>query len=79
MPGDPNYVSVSNKVGEEIEYVASRLDGEDNARFEALLSLMGDVEFMSERSNFAYGLHTGILLMMELFFSENNPPVRERE
>ncbi len=79
VSSNPDYVSISHKVGDEIEYVASRLDGEDNARFQALISLMGDMESMNECSNFAYGLHTGILLMMELFFNEDNPPCRERD
>jgi len=76
VPGDPDYVSISHKVGDEIDYIASRLVDEDKARFEALVDLMGEMEAKSECGNFAYGLRTGILLMMELFFYEDNPPFR---
>jgi len=79
VPGDPDYASISHKAGDEIEYVASRLDGEAKARFQALIDLMGDLEFITRYGNFAYGLHTGILLMMELFFNENNPPFKARD
>jgi len=79
VPGDPDYASIRHKVGDEIEYVASRLDSEDNTRFQVLLDLMGDMEFISGYSEFAYGLRTGIQLMMELFFNEDNPPFRERD
>ncbi len=78
VSGNPDYVSISHKVGDEIEYVVSRLNGEDNARFQTLVDRMGELEDISGYSNFAYGLHTGILLMMELFFNEDNPPFRER-
>ncbi len=79
VSGDPDYVSIGHKVGDEIEYVSGRLDSEDKARFQALINLMGDMETINDCSSFAYGLRTGILLMMELFFSENYPPFRERE
>jgi len=79
VPGDPDYVSIGHKVGDEIEYVSSRLDGEDNTRFQALLDLMGDMEFIRGYSEFAYGLRTGILLMIELFFNEDHPLFRERD
>jgi len=79
-PGDPDYASVSQKVGDEIEYIASRLSNEDNARFQELISLiMGEQESMIGYANFTYGLHTGILLMFELFFKEDDPPFRERD
>jgi len=68
-----------NKVGDEIEYVASRLESEDNTKFQALLDLMGDMEFISGYSEFAYGLRTGIQLMMELFFNGDHPLFRERD
>lgn len=69
---------MSHKVGDEIDYIASRLNGEDHARFEALINVMGDLESISGCSSFAYGLRMGILLMMELFFDANHPPFRER-
>ncbi len=78
-PGDPDYVSIGHKVGDEIEYVSSRLDDEDKARFKALVNLMGDMETINDCSSFAYGLRTGIQLMMELFFNEGYPLFRERE
>ncbi len=79
VPGNPDYKSISHKMGEETEYIASRLDGEDNARFEALLDLMGDMESISGYSNFAYGLRTGIQLMIELFFNEDRPPFKVQD
>ncbi len=79
VSGNPDYVSISHKVGDEIEYVVSRLNGEDNARFQTLVDRMGELEDISGYSNFAYGLHTGILLMMELFLNKGNPPFKERD
>jgi len=78
-PGDPDYASTSHKAGGEMEYIASRLEGEDNVRFQGLIDLMGDLEAISGYGSFAYGLHTGILLMFELFFNEDDPPFREHD
>ncbi len=79
VSGDPDYVSISHKVGDELDYIASRLVDEDKARFEAVIDLMGEMEAISGCGNFAYGLHTGILLMMELFLNKGNPPFKERD
>ncbi len=43
------------------------------------MDLMGEMEHMNGYANFAYGLHTGILLMFELFTSENRHPFVERK
>ena len=76
---DPDYVTMSHKEGEEIEYIASRLNDEDKARFDKLIDLMGETEHMNVCANFAYGLRTGILLMFELFASENRHPFADRK
>ena len=79
VSGDPDYAAMSHQEGEEIEYIASRLNDEDKARFDKLIDLMGEAEHMNGCANFAYGLRTGILLMFELFVSENNHPFADRK
>ena len=74
VSSDPNYVTMSHKEGEEIEYIASRLNDEDKVKFDKLIDLMGETEHMNGYANFAYGLRTGILLMFELFASEISHP-----
>ena len=39
-----------------------------------MIDLMGEIEHMNGYANFAYGLCTGILLMVELFARENRRP-----
>ena len=77
--GDPDYATMSHQEGEEIEYIASKLNDEDKVRFDKLMDLMGETEHMSSYANFAYGLRTGILLMFELFVSENRRPFEDRK
>ncbi len=79
VSGDPDYVAKGHMEGEEIEYVASRLNDEDKVRFDKLMDLMGEMEHMNGYANFSYGLRTGILLMFELFTSENRHPFAERK
>ena len=79
VSSDPDYVTMSRKEGEEIEYIASRLNGEDKTRFDKLIDLMGETEHMNGFANFAYGLRTGILLMFELFASEIRHPSTKRK
>ena len=79
VSGDPNYVTMNQKAGGEIEYIASRLNDEDKIRFDKLIDLMGETEHMNGYANFAYGLRTGILLMFELFASENRCPFTNRK
>ena len=74
VSGDPNYVTKGHQVGEEIEYIANRLNADDKVRFDKLIDLMGEMEHMNGYANFAYGLRTGILLMFELFHSEKRYP-----
>lgn len=71
---NPEYMTKGHKEGEEIEYIASRLNDEDKVRFDKLIDLMGETEHMNGYANFAYGLRTGILLMFELFSSEDRHP-----
>ena len=77
--GDPDYAAMSHQEGEEIEYIASRLNDEDKMRFDKLMDLMGETENMNSYANFAYGLRTGILLMFELFASENRRPFADQK
>lgn len=79
VSGDPDYVTKGHQTGEEIEYIASRLTADDKVRFDKLMDLMGEMEHMNGYANFAYGLRTGILLMFELFASENRPPFTEHK
>ena len=79
ISGDPNYVTKGHQSGEEIEYIASRLNAEDKVRFDKLIDLVGEMEHMNGYANFAYGLRTGILLMFELFPSENKHPFAEHK
>ena len=79
VSGDPDYVAMSHREGEEIEYIASQLNGEDKARFDKLIALMGETELMNGCAHFAYGLRTGIMLMFELFASENRRPFVDRK
>ena len=79
VSGDPDYVAMSHQEGEEIKYLARQLNGEDKARFDKLMALMGETELMNGYANFAYGLRTGILLMFELFASENRRPFEDRK
>ena len=79
VSSDPDYVTMSHKEGEEIEYIASRLNDEDKVRFDKLIDLMGETEHMNGYANFAYGLRTGILLMFELFASEISHPFVKRK
>ena len=79
ISGDPDYAAMSRQEGEEIEYIASQLNGEDKVRFDKLIALMGETELMNEYANFAYGLHTGILLIFELFASDAAPLFRKRK
>ena len=74
VSGDPDYVAMSHREGEEIEYIASQLNYEDKVRFDKLIDLMGETEHMNGYANFAYGFRTGILLMFELFADENRHP-----
>ncbi len=74
VSGDPDYVTKGHQAGEEIEYIASRLDADDKVRFDKLVDLMGEMEHLNGYANFSYGLRTGILLMFELFPSENRHP-----
>ena len=79
VSGDPDYVTMSHKEGEEIEYIAGRLNDEDKVKFDKLIDLMGETEHMNGYANFAYGLRTGIILMFELFASENRHPFKDRK
>lgn len=79
VSGDPDYVAMSHQEGEEIEYIASRLTAEDKVRLDKLIDLMGETEHMNGYANFAYGLRIGILLMFELFASENKHPFMKRK
>ena len=79
VSGNPDYVTMSHKEGEEIEYIASRLNDEDKVRFDKLIDLMGGTEHINGFANFAFGLRTGILLMFELFASENSHPFTKRK
>jgi len=74
VSGDPDYVTKGYQAGEEIEYIASRLNADDKVRFDKLIDLMGEMEHLNGYANFSYGLRTGILLMFELFPSENRHP-----
>ena len=74
VSSNPDYVVMSHQEGEEIKYIASRLNDEDRVRFDKLVDLMGETEHMNDCANFAYGLRTGIILMIELFTSENRHP-----
>lgn len=78
VSGDPNYKSKGNQGGDEIDYILSRLNDEDKARFDKLIDLMGEMEHMNGYANFTYGLRTGILLMFELFAIENRRSFKER-
>ncbi len=79
VSGDPDYVAKGHQAGEQIEYIASRLNADDKARFDKLIDLVGEMEHMNGYANFSYGLHAGILLMFELFTSENRHPFVERK
>ena len=79
VSGDPDYVAMSHQEGEEIEYIASQLNDADKVRFDKLMDLMGETEHMNSYANFAYGLRTGILLMFELFASENRRPFADQK
>ena len=79
VSGDPDYVAMSHQEGEEIEYIASRLNDEDKARFDKLIDLMGETEHMNGCANFAYGLRTGILLMFEHFANEDRHTFTKRQ
>ena len=79
VSGDPDYVSMRHQEGEEIEYIASQLNDEDKVRFDKLMDLMGETEHMNACANFASGLRTGIMLMFELFLSENRRPFANRK
>ena len=79
VSSDPNYVTMSHKEGEEIEYIASRLNDEDKVRFDKLIDLMGETEHMNGYANFVYGLRTGIMLMFELFTSKNKHLTTKRK
>ena len=79
VSGDPDYVSMCHQEGEDIEYIASRLNDEDKLRFDKLIDLMGETEHMNGCANFSYGLRIGILLMFELFTSENRRPFTDRK
>ena len=79
VSGDPDYAAMSHQEGEEIEYIASQLNGEDKVRFDKLMALMGETELMNGYANFAYGLRTGILLIFELFANENRHPFADRK
>ncbi len=74
VSGDPDYVTKVHQAGEEIKYIASRLNDDDKVRFDKLIDLMDETEHMNGYANFAYGLRTGIMLMFELFTSENRHP-----
>ena len=79
VSGNPDYAAMNHQEGEEIEYLAKRLNGEDKARFDKLIALMGETELMNGCAHFAYGLRTGILLMFELFASENRRSFVDRK
>ena len=79
VSGDPDYVTMSHQEGEEIEYIASQLNDADKVRFDKLIDLMGETEHMNSYANFAYGLRTGIMLMFELFTTENRRPFEDRK
>ena len=79
VSGDHNYVTMNQKEGGEIEYIASRLNDEDKVRFDKLIDLMGETEHMNGYANFAYGLRTGILLAFELFANDVKPTLRKRQ
>ena len=79
VSGNPDYAAMSHQEGKEIEYFARQLNGEDKVRFDKLIALMGETELMNGCAHFAYGLRTGILLMFELFASENSPPFMDRK
>ena len=79
VSNDPDYVTMSRKEGEEIEYIASRLNDEDKARFDKLIDLMGETKHMNGYANFAYGLRAGILLAFELFANDVKSTLRKRQ
>lgn len=78
IPGNPGYAAMSQKAGDEIEYILSRLNDEEKVRFDKLIDLMGEMEHMGEVTSFAYGLRTGILLIFELFSGEDWQPIIKR-
>ncbi len=47
VSGDPDYVTKGHQAGEELEYIASRLNADDKVRFDKLMDLMGEMEHMN--------------------------------
>lgn len=77
VSSDPERLSRLRKIGDEIEYISGRLSDSDKTRFDKLLDLMSDSEYLGGCAEFSYGLRTGILLMIELFSHEKTPPFAE--
>lgn len=70
IPNNPKYISLKQKISDEIEYISGQLNIADSERFEKLLNIITDAQSMESYANFTYGLRSGISLMLELFTNE---------
>lgn len=67
VPKSREYRSMNRKIGEEKEYLKSRLSVEDCKRFEELDYLLMQTGSMNSEASFSYGFRLGVMLMIEVF------------
>lgn len=66
QPGNPDYWPTCKKIDKEIAFISDRLNSEDKAHLDTLISLLSDTSNMTDYDNFVYGFRAGALLMHEI-------------
>ena len=79
IPQDAQYRPLSDDIGNERMYFASRLSAEDQERFEKWNSLVFRYEEIVEYANFEYGFRLGAMLTLETFCGERGPTENEED
>lgn len=72
FPQDTKYRPLSNEIGKERDYFASKLPPEDKERFQKWHNLLCECDEMTEYANFSYGFRMGAMLICEIFTGEEN-------
>lgn len=67
VPKDPEYRSMSKKLGEQKAYFKQKLSEEDSKKFEEFDDLYCQTRSMDSEASFMYGFRLGAMLMIEVF------------
>ena len=72
QPKNKRYRSLTNEIGDEREYFASKLLEDDKERFNKWNELVFKYEGMFEYTNFEYGFRLGSILTLATFSEERD-------